>query len=138
MNWIPFIVVPLFLFVILKPVYDNYKSTDGIVNTDVFSREFVFKADKSREEIVRLLSVTNEYDEPQGIYNAKSETLTLSGLGATIKYKIAITEKEGYCIIRVKQITIIHRRSNLPYHLNRFIIRKLGAEPIPFFEDVPE
>ncbi len=141
MEWIVFIVIfiiliPITLYAILKPTIDNKKSTSGIINYDAFSRNYVFKVKCDKETILQSLSKKNLYNKIDSSFNAESQILTLSQYGiAKIDYNIIIREEADGCIIRVKQTPIIYTRTTIPFHVNRFFIANLNAEPIPYFEE---
>ena len=39
---------------------------------------------------------------------------------------------DGYLILRVKQISLLYGKTNIPYHVNEFWICKFNAKPIDY------
>ena len=127
------IVIPLVLGMTV-PAIKNYMSATDVVNHDSSMRKFVYKVRLTRDEIIRLLEMKNGADELNCAVDLKKGIVTISEYGSHREYYLYIQECDDCSIIRLEQVTRIGMQSLVPYKLNSFMIQKLQAELVSFFE----
>lgn len=111
------------------------KVSKGIINYDNFVREFIFKIDKPKEEIISILSSENKSDFFSCTLNQDENNITFYEFGDKNEYKYDIQEYDNYCILRLKQTSIVSNIRDVLYKLNPFIVKKLNAKIIPYSKD---
>ena len=56
------VIIPIALYLILKPMFKHNKLLNGIVNYDTFMRKYVFGIALKKEEFYTQLKTPNVYD----------------------------------------------------------------------------
>ena len=120
------------LYIIFRPMYKNREITNGILNFDGSMRKFVFRIDLSKDEFFSKLKSRNACDTMEYSLNADLTGITFKELGSRLEYGIEIIPCDGYLILRVKQISLLYGKTNIPYHVNEFWICKFNAKPIDY------
>lgn len=124
--------IPLFLGIII-PVYKNHrKATGGIINYDSFMRKFVYKVYMSREEIIDALAVKSDLDALSCTFDFERSVILFSEYDSSKEYFFEIQECDGFSILRLNQVSLIGMQSSIPFKLNPFLVKKIGAKIIPF------
>ncbi len=136
MMWPLFLLLALLLLgfaliYIFKPVYNDHKITKGVYNRDICSHQYLFRVEKSLDEIVQLLAKNNAYDTLDYAYDPNTNVITFE---KQISYNLRITPQGAHCILTVTQKNIFHSKSNVPFGINTFFIQKLDAVPIPYYD----
>ena len=126
--------IPIVLFFILKPMFREHKISNGIRNQDTFSQEYLFKVNYTKNEFLQKLNIPNIYDVLEFTFDNNTMTITFSKYNAKIPYTVTIKESENGCYIRLTKKVFIGDRSNIPYQINEFMIKKFDAELLPYEE----
>ena len=143
MNPIIFIVlfilaIPIVLFVILKPVINDKKVRNNVVNSDPLRQHYCFALNCNQQEAIRQLSIRNIKDIPEYTFDTDSLIITFSHLGASIDHQLCFYTFENRTYLKVSRIKFLHERSNIPLMINSFFVTKIGAIPADYtyFESV--
>lgn len=112
-----------------------HKVSKSVVNHDNFMREFIFKIDKSEEEIISILSAENKSDFFSCTLNQNEKTMTFYEFAGKNEYRYDIQDFGDNCILRLKQTSCFSDIRDVLYKLNPFIVKKLNAEIIPYSKD---
>ena len=138
------IVVIMFLAVVIPIVvshhlefYRSHKNySNGIANHDTNFREFVYRVDKSSDEIWQSLKCSNTYTATKYRFNEPDNTIVfyseLPDGYLDITYGIYVFEHEGYCILKVVQRNHFWEKNKYTLLQNEFWNQLLGAMPIPY------
>ena len=140
--WMEFIIfaivfvalIPIVLFFILKPALRERKISNGIRNQDVLSQNYLFKINYSKQEFLSRIEISNVADLMDYTFDNKTMAITFSKYNAKISYTVTIKELENGCYIRLTKNRFIGDRSNIPYCINEFMIKKFDAELLPYEE----
>lgn len=137
MNPIVFIVlfavcVPLVLLLVFIPVIKDNKARNGVTNFDTFSRNYSYLLICSQENVVDMLSQKSDGDIMQYSFDLNSMIIRFEQLNATFDYQLSFHSIDNKTFLKVTQIHLIHDKSNIPLMLNRFFIKKIGAEPVDY------
>ena len=116
--------------VVLIPIINHKKVTNGIINYDNNMRKYVYKVNLSKKEIIKLLSETNEFDELNCTFNQDETIIKFSKVGSNIKYYFHVYEHNDYSLLMLEQASKFG--NYLQYKLNVFFVNKLNAEIVPF------
>ncbi len=122
------------LYIILTPGIRAMKISNGIMNQDTFSREYLFKVNYTKNDFLQKINIANSDDVLEYNFDNNSMIVTFSKYGAHIPYAVFIKEIADGCYIRLKKNVLIGDRSNIPFYINEFMIKKFSAEPIPYEE----
>ena len=126
------IVIPVALYLIFKPLYRNKQTLNGVENYDAFMRKYVFRVEMTEEEFYGRLKTKNINDTLEYCLNDDCSVVTFTRYGSKYPYKILTEEADESIILRIQQIPIITDRSNVPYLINEFFIKKFDAKPMEY------
>ena len=115
---------------IFKPMFADRKARNGVDNCDLFSGNYHFLLENDRVSALKELSARNVFDTLEYTFHADTSTITFNHLSAKIDYRLTFIERSGCTYLKVSRIPRLHERSNIPYMINTFFIRKLNATPI--------
>ena len=141
MDFPYFAVFFLVFFVILAPLVlgsiifiykDHSKATGGVINYDSNMRKFVYKVNLSKQEIFDLLSSKNGADKLSCTFDFEKSVIRFSELGSYSDYYFQILECNGFSILRLERVSLLHMKGYIIYKLNPFMVSKLQAEIIPY------
>jgi len=124
--------LPLVLYCIFKPVMEDRKVRNNITNSDPFMRHYWFSLDCDEQEALNQLRLCNIYDPLAYTLDEKARTIVFSHLGASIEHRFTFYVIESKTYLKVSRVRVMHDRSNIPYMINRFFVKKLGATPVDY------
>ncbi len=126
--------IPVALYVILKPMLKEQKVSSGIRNQDTFWQNYLFKIKLSKQDFLNQIEIPNITDTMEYTFDNSTMTITFTKHSAHIPYTIIVKELENGCYIRLTKNVFIGDRSNIPYYINEFMIKKFDAELLPYEE----
>lgn len=136
------IIVPVILVVIINLFSNtggNSNYSNGINNHDTTMREFVYKVNKTQDEILSELKNKHSDSKLKFEYNEKDELINFYTEYPDERIKVAycfeIKEYVDFSILRVWRKNLFQERNMYMYYLNEFWHKKINAEPIPYFVD---
>ena len=128
------ILIPVALYFILAPMFREKKISNNVRNQDTFSQEYLFKVNYTKNAFLQKLNIPNVHDVLEFTFDNNTMTITFSKYNAKIPYTVTIKESENGCYIRLTKKDFISERSNIPYQINEFMIKKFDAELLPYEE----
>ena len=128
------ILIPVVLYFIFAPMFREKKISNNVRNQDIFSQEYLFKVNYTKNEFLQKLNIPNAHDVLEFTFDNNTMTITFSKYNAKIPYLVTIKELENGCYIRLTKKVFIGDRSNIPYYINEFMIKKFDAELLPYEE----
>lgn len=139
MEFIPLILalvilIPVGLYFILAPKFKETKISNGIRNQDALYQNYLFKVNYAKQDFLQEMNATNVLDSLEYAFDINTKTITFSKYGANIPYTVFIKEFDGGCYIKLTKNVLIGDRSNIPYQINEFMIKKFNAELLPYEE----
>ena len=126
--------ISIVLFFVLKPMFRERKISNGIRNQDALYANYLFKTNYSKQEFLNLIVISNVTDLMDYTFDNNTMIITFSKYNAKIPYLVTIKEIENGCYIRLTKKVFIGDRSNIPYYINEFMIKKFDAEILPYEE----
>ena len=138
------IVVILFLALVIpiviaheKERWQSYKKhSGGVVNHDAGLREFLYKTDKSGDEIWDILKLHTVHTPIKyRVDDASQRIVFYSELPdgyLDMTYRICVFEHEEYNILKVAQENHFLEKNKFALLQNEFWHQLLGATPIPY------
>ncbi len=126
------ILTPLVLSIIIPMFRKHYKTTDGIINYDIYMRKFVYKTALKRDDIIDTLSKQDDIEELNCRFDFECNTVVISEYGSHREYFFYIEEYDGFSILKLNQTSVFAMPSHVPFKLNPFIVSRLQAELVPF------
>ncbi|MBQ1195939.1 MAG: hypothetical protein IIX44_06830 [Clostridia bacterium] len=127
------IVSTVLYFKLFLPWQRDLKVSNSINNRDTYSRTYLFKISTSKEEFLKQLEYHKSNADITSSFDPERMVITFSD-GAEIQYFVNIKVEKNHCIVIFKQCNLIHGRSCVPMHINRFMIEQFGAELVPYDE----
>ena len=124
-----FFYVIIFVFI---PGLRDIKIRKGVNNSAKFKVCYCYLLETSREEALELLSLSDPDDITQYKLNREQLTLKISQKYVSYKYKLSFATVDSKTYLHLEQIDYTGGRSNIPYSINYFIIKKLNAKPIDY------
>ena len=140
------IVVLIFLVLVIAMViahekerYQSYKKySNGIMNHDASFRQFVYKTNKSSDEIWNTLKLHHMHTSIKYRFNNTNQTIAfyseLADGCLDMTYRIYVLEHEGYSILKVVQENHFLEKNKYALLQNEFWFQLLGATPIPYIQ----
>ena len=116
------------------PAYQTYKNATGnIVNHDPTMQKFVYKVFLSKQQILDILSHTENTDLLYCHVDLEQSIIEFSDLTYKDKFNFEILELNNFSVLRLNRILFQTSRGSLiVYKLNPFLVQKLNAEIIPY------
>ena len=137
MEFITFIslfilLIPLTLFIIFKPVMEDKKVRNNVMNSDPLTQHYCFVLNCNQLEAIEQLTIHNIEDTLEYTFDADCLTIVFSQLGASIEHQLFFYVVENKTYLKVSRVKFMHSRSNIPLMINRFFIEKIGAVPVDY------
>ena len=126
------VLIPIVVIIILTPMLKERKISNGIKNQDTFSQIYLFKVNCTKDVFLQKISRANAHDLLEYTFDNDTMTIEFSRYGAKISYKIFVKETNNGCYITLNKDALVYDRSNIPYRINEFMIKKFDAELLPY------
>ena len=123
------VMIPIALYLILKPMFKHNKLLNGIVNYDTFMRKYVFSVALGKEEFYSQLKIPNVQDVLEYTLSNDDRVITFRLYNGKYPYKINVDAFNESIILRVEQLSA---NSKPAFYINEFFIKKFNAKPLDF------
>ena len=123
------VMIPIALYLILKPMFKHNKLLNGLVNYDTFMRKYVFSVALGKEEFYSQLKMTNVQDVLEYTLSNDGTVITFRLYNRKYPYKINVDAFNESIILRVEQLSL---NSKPAFYINEFFIKKFNAKPLDF------
>ena len=123
------VMMPIALYLILRPMFKHNKLLNGIVNYDTFMRKYVFSVALGKEEFYSQLKMTNVQDVLEYTLSNDDTVITFRLYNGKYPYKINVDAFNESIILRVEQL---FTNSKPAFYINEFFIKKFNAKPLDF------
>ena len=123
------VMIPIALYLILKPVFKDNKLLNGIVNYDTFMRKYVFSVALGKEEFYSQLKIPNVHDVLEYTLSNDDTVITFRLYNGKYPYKINVDAFNESIILRVEQLSANSKPS---FYINEFFVKKFNAKPLDF------
>ena len=123
------VMIPIALYLILKPMFKRNKLSNGIVNYDTFMRKYVFSVALDKEEFYSQLKMPNVQDVLEYTLSNDDTVITFMLYNSKCPYKINVDAFNESIILRVEQLSL---NSKPAFYINEFFIKKFNAKPLDF------
>ena len=123
------VMIPIALYLILKPVFKHNKLLNGIVNYDTFMRKYVFSVALGKEEFYSQLKIPNVQDVLEYTLSNDDTVITFRLYNGKYPYKINVDAFNESIILRVEQLSA---NSKPAFYINEFFVKKFNAKPLDF------
>ena len=123
------VMIPIALYLILKPMFKHNKLLNGIVNYDTFMKKYVFSVALSKEEFYSQLKMPNVQDVLEYTLSNDGTVITFRLYNGKYPYKINVDAFNESIILRVEQLSA---NSKPAFYINEFFINKFNAKPLDF------
>ncbi len=124
--------IPLALFLIFKPVIEDKKVRNNVMNSDPLTQHYCFVLDCNQTEALDKLSIHNVNDILEYTLDTNRLLIVFSHLGASIEHKLFFYVVENKTYLKVSRVKFMHSRSNIPLMINRFFVEKIDAVPVDY------
>ena len=123
------VMIPIALYLILKPMFKHNKLLNGIVNYDTFMRKYVFSVALGKEEFYAQLKMPNAQDVLEYTLSNDDTVITFRLYNGKYPYKINVDAFNESIILRVEQLSA---NSKPAFYINEFFVKKFNAKPLDF------
>ena len=123
------VMIPIALYLILKPMFKHNKLLNGIVNYDTFMRKYVFSVALGKEEFYSQLKMKNVQDVLEYTLSYDDTVITFRLYNGKYPYKINVDAFNESIILRVEQLSA---NSKPAFYINEFFVKKFNAKPLDF------
>lgn len=123
------VLIPIALYLILRPVFKNQQTVNGVVNYNSFMRKYVFQIELDQMEFYDQLKTQNVHDIMEYCLSDDCTEIVFTRYNTRNRYKLMIDERNNYIILKVQQVSVLSR---VPYYINEFFMRKFGAKPMEY------
>ena len=123
------VMIPISLYLILKPMFKHNKLLNGIVNYDTFMKKYVFSVALGKEEFYSQLKMTNVQDVLEYTLSNDDTVITFMLYNGKYPYKINVDAFNESIILRVEQLSA---NSKPAFYINEFFVKKFNAKPLDF------
>ena len=126
------VVIPVALYLVLKPMVKCNKLLNGVVNYDAFMRRFIFRVEITKETFYAQLKTPNINDSLKYFLSDDCSIITFTRYNAKFPYEMFTEEVDESTVLRIEQIPKIMGKGNVPYLINEFFIKKFNAKPLEY------
>lgn len=123
------VLIPIVLYLILKPMVQHRKLLNGVVNYDTLMREYVFRIALKKEDFYTQLKAPNVYDVLEYTLSEDATVITFKLYNSKYPYEIKVEAFDESIVLRVKQLSAVGRPAFL---INEFFMKKFNAKPLDF------
>ena len=123
------VMIPIALYLILKPMFKHNKLLNGIVNYDTFMKKYVFSVALGKEEFYSQLKMPNAQDVLEYTLSNDDTVITFWLYNGKYPYKINVDAFNESIILRVEQL---FTNSKPAFYINEFFVKKFNAKPLDF------
>ena len=123
------VMIPIALYLILKPMFKHNKLLNGIVNYDTFMKKYVFSVALGKEEFYSQLKMPNAQDVLEYTLSNDDTVITFRLYNGKYPYKINVDAFNESIILRVEQLSA---NSKPAFYINEFFVKKFNAKPLDF------
>ena len=123
------VMIPIALYLILKPMFKHNKLLNGIVNYDTFMRKYVFSVALGKEEFYSQLKMPNVQDVLKYTLSNDDTVITFKLYNSRYPYKINVDAFNESIVLRVEQLSA---NSKPAFYINEFFVKKFNAKPLDF------
>ena len=123
------VIIPIALYLILKPMFKHNKLLNGIVNYDTFMKKYVFSVALGKEEFYSQLKTPNAQDVLEYTLSNDDTVITFRLYNGKYPYKINVDAFNESIILRVEQLSA---NSKPAFYINEFFVKKFNAKPLDF------
>ena len=123
------VIIPIALYLILKPMFKHNKRLNGIVNYDTFMRKYVFSIALDKGEFYSQLKTPNVQDVLEYTLSNDDTVITFRLYNRKYPYKINVDAFNESIILRVEQLSA---NSKPAFYINEFFVKKFNAKPLDF------
>lgn len=123
------VMIPIALYLILKPMFKHNKLLNGIVNYDTFMKKYVFSVALGKEEFYSQLKTPNAQDVLEYTLSNDDTVITFRLYNGKYPYKINVDAFNESIILRVEQLSA---NSKPAFYINEFFVKKFNAKPLDF------
>ena len=123
------VLIPIVLYLILKPMLQHRKLLNGVVNYDTLMRKYVFRIALKKEDFYTQLKAQNVYDVLEYTLSEDATVITFKLYNSKYPYEIKVEAFDESIVLRVKQLSAVGRPAFL---INEFFLKKFNAKPLDF------
>lgn len=123
------VLIPIVLYLILKPMVQHRKLLNGVVNYDTLMRKYVFRIALKKEDFYTQLKAQNVYDVLEYTLSEDATVITFKLYNSKYPYEIKVEAFDESIVLRVKQLSAVGRPAFL---INEFFMKKFNAKPLDF------
>ena len=127
-----FLAIPLGLFFVFKPVFNDKKIRNDVRNSDFSMKHYCFLLNCNQQEAINQLSIRNIYDSLECKLDTNNLTIVFSHLNSSIEHQLSFYVFEDQTYLKVSRVPSVYGRSNIPYKINKFFVEKIGAVPVDY------
>ena len=128
------ILLPVALCVILVPMFREKRISNGINNQDAVSKNYLFKIHGTKQDFLQQMSLPNVDDVLKYTFDPSSMVITFHQYDTRIPCKIFVKECDNGCYVRLNRCVFMSGKSNIPYYINEFMMKKFDAQLLPYKE----
>ena len=133
---ISFIVIgPAILYLILAPSIKDSKIRKNVMNYDFNAMNYCFKLPCGKDKAFQIMAVNDPKDTLSYDFDLLTSTVSFPGefggeFGYTYTLRFYPVNEETY--LKVSCQHFFRGKSNLPFMINEFFVKKLGAVPFDY------
>lgn len=110
------------------------EAAGGVVNHDSIMSKFVFKVNLTRDETIGILLTKCATDTLSCTFDFDTSTIVFSDFWDNEKYYLVISKCDEFSLLHLELVNFRARRSSIKYKITPFMVNKLNAEAVSFFE----
>ena len=131
-----FVIFSVLSLGIIIPIFKkHYKTTGAIINYNATMSKFVYKVNLKSDDLIEKLKCKNIDDELSCTIDLANSVMTFSDDNDTREYHYCIQESSDYSVLKLENVSLISMKSQIPYKLNTYMVRKLHAEMLPYSDN---
>ena len=115
---------------VMKPIMEDNKVRGKVLNFDEGMRHYYFKI--AGDEAALRRGLASEEPKPMAYRFDGADLITFLKENAEADYRLRFCEKEGQSWLSVSRVAEERERGNIPWLVNAFFIKGLGAKPVDY------
>lgn len=131
-----FVIISVLSLCTIIPIFKrHHKTTGAIINYNATMSKYVYKVNMKSDDIIEKLKCKNIDDELSCTIDLANSVMIFSDDNDTREYHYCIQESSDYSVLKLEKVSLISMKSQIPYKLNPYMVRKLHAEMLPYSDN---
>ena len=120
------------LWIVMKPILDDNRVRGKVLNFSEGMKDYFFQTETGKEETEEALAGPLEQAAVEYTYLPEEQLIRFRKDNVEADYRLHFYEAGGKYYLAVSRVAEEREKGNIPYLVNAFFIKNLGAKPVEY------